>query len=465
MKNKTLSKIFAVTMATMTTFSLVACGGGGSTSRGDKVNLEFVHYWPEHATLLKELCQEFSAANPNITITPTNVPYSNIESQLMNMLRSGGLPDVFCYWSNQSYNFANDGYLADMDAFVAEEKGNYVNDAFSLEDGKINGHYYAAPFRASGYVIVYNEKMFNDNDWDVPETLEDLEALCYDVIEKSSGELTPLAVYGTSSGTMMQVKSTFDAYVNILTGLVNDPAYYCNRQDASKEAGLQELYADALVKFKKWYDAGFFTLDPQTRDNAQKEFTNGKTPMILFNNNNLDVLEETIGNDFEIGAISFPAPKVVQDLNLNTYTNGTFDSLFIAKSTKNYDAAMSFVKYLMSDAVQQKWAEKTRSVSLKKNVTYASAEQERMATLLSQLGAYPQKADFTLSTDASSKTYTLINNYLTSASNLTAVEVVQQGFANTVASVTDDILNPGKLTMIEITTDLDYSDNKYTWLK
>ena len=465
MKNKTLSKIFAVTMATMTTFSLAACGGGGSTSRGDKVNLEFVHYWPEHATLLKELCQEFSAENPNITITPTNVPYSNIESQLMNMLRSGGLPDVFCYWSNQSYNFAKDGYLADMDAFVAEEKGNYVNNAFSLEDGKINGHYYAAPFRASGYVIVYNEKMFNDNGWDVPETLEDLEALCYDVIEESSGELTPLAVYGTSSGTMMQVKSTFDAYVNILTGLVNDPAYYCNRQDASKEAGLQQLYADALVKFKKWYDAGFFTLDPQTRDNAQKEFTNGKTPMILFNNNNLDVLEETIGNDFEIGAISFPAPKVVQDLNLNTYTNGTFDSLFIAKSTKNYDAAMSFVKYLMSDAVQQKWAEKTRSVSLKKNVTYASAEQERMATLLSQLGAYPQKADFTLSTDASSKTYTLINNYLTSASNLTAVEVVQKGFANTVASVTDKILNPGKLTMIEITTDLDYSDNKYTWLK
>ncbi len=464
MKKQTFNKICAITMATLTTFSLAACGGG-STTRGGKVNLEFVHYWPEHATLLKELCQDFSAKNPNITITPTNVPYSNIESQLMNMLRSGGLPDVFCYWSNQSYNFANDGYLANIDAFVAEEKGNYVNNAFSLEDGKINGHYYAAPFRASGYVIVYNEKMFEDNGWAVPETLEDLEALCYDVIEETSGELTPLAVYGTSSGTMMQVKSTFDAYVNILTGLVNDPAYYCNRQDASKETELQQLYADSLVKFKKWYDAGFFTLDPQTRDNAQKEFTNGKTPMILFNNNNLDVLEETIGNDFEIGAISFPAPKIVQDLNLNTYTNGTFDSLFIAKSTRNYDAAMSFVKYLMSDEVQQKWAEQTRSVSLKKNVTYASAEQERMATLLSQLGAYPQKADFTLSTDASSKTYTLINNYLTSASNLAAVEVVQQGFANTVASVTDEILNPGKLTMIEITTSLDYSENKYTWLK
>jgi len=464
MKRTVLKKILAFVLVVVAIFSFGACNKGGG-KRGNKVNLEFVHYWPEHATLLKQICQDYSAQNPNVTITPTNVPYSNIESQLMNMLRSGGLPDVFCFWSNACYNLADDGYLADIDAFVAEEKANYVNDAFSLEDGKINGHYYAAPFRASGYIIVYNQKMFEDYKWEVPTTLEELEALCYDVVEDSSGSLTPLAVYGTSSGTMMQVKSTFDAYVNIISGLVNDPAYYCNRQDASKEPELEKLYADSLVKFKKWYDAGFFTLDPQTRDNAQKEFTNGKTPMILFNNNNLDVLQETIGEDFEIGAISFPAPKIVQDLNLNTYTNGTFDSIFIAKSTRNYDAALGFMKYLMSDEVQQKWAKQTRSVSLKKSVTYDNEEQRNIAKLLSQLGAYPQKADFTMSTDASSGNYTLVNNYLTNASNYTALEVVQKGFANTVKSVTDKILNPGNLTMLTITTKLDYTTSKYTWLK
>ncbi len=464
MKNSFLKKLTAAVLAACSIFAVSACGGGTGT-RGNKVKLEFVHYWPEHATLLKEICREYSAENPDVTITPTNVPYSNIESQLMNMLRSGGLPDVFCYWSNACYNLAKDGYLANIDEFAEQEKANYVNDAFSLEDGKINGHYYAAPFRASGYVIVYNKKMFQDYNWKVPETLEELETLCYDVIEDSAGELTPLAVYGTSSGTMMQIKSTFDAYVNILSGLVKDPAYYCNRQDASKESGLQQLYADSLVKFKKWYDAGFFTLDPQTRDNAQKEFTNGKTPMILFNNNNLDVLQATIGEDFRIGAISFPAPEIVAELNLNTFTNGTFDSIFIAKSSRHYDVALDFMKYLMSDEVQQKWAQRTRSVSLKKNVVYDNDEQRNMATLLSQLGAYPQKADFTMSTDASSGNYTLVNNYLTNASNYTALEVVQKGFENTVKSVTDKILNPGNLQMIEITTTLDYSENRYTWLK
>ena len=465
MKKTTLKKLGALAMATLTALSFGGCvGGGGGGTRDGKVKLEFVHYWPEHATLLKEICQEYSVRNPNVTITPTNVPYSNIEQQLMSMLRSGGLPDVFCYWANQCYSLAKDGYLADIDAFVEAERGNYVNNAFSLEDGKINGHYYAAPFRASGFVIVYNKKMFEDNDWDVPTTLEELETLCYDVVEDSNGELTPLAVYGTSSGTMMQVKSTFDAYINILSGLVDDPAYYCNRQDASKEPELEQLYADSLVKFKKWYDDGFFTLDPQTRDNAQKEFTNGKAPMILFNNNNLDVLQETIGNDFQIGAISFPSPKIVQDLKLNTYTNGTFDSIFIAKSTKNYDEAVKFMSYLMSDEVQQMWAEKTRSVSLKKNVTYADSEQRNMATLLAQLGAYPQKADFKMSTNATNDNYSMLTNYLTNATNLTALQVVQKGFANTVKSVTDEILNPGKMTMIEIITKLDYSDDKYTWL-
>ena len=70
-----------------------------------------------------------------------------------------------------------------------------------------------------------------------------------------------------------------------------------------------------------------------------------------------------------------------------------------------------------------------------------------------------------MSTDASSGNYTLVNNYLTNASNYTALEVVQRGFANTVKSVTDKILNPGNLTMLTITTKLDYTSSKYTWLK
>ncbi len=459
-----MKKFVALLLALCATFSFTACGTLGGGSRDGKAKLEFVHYWPEHAKLLKDICQDYSTLNPNVTITPINVPYSNIESQIMSMLRSGGLPDVFCFWSNACYNLADGGYLANIDDFVAQEKQNYLNDGFSLEDGKINGHYYAAPFRASGYVIVYNKVMFEEYGWDVPTTLEELESLCYQVIDDSNGELTPLAVYGTSSGTMMQVKSTFDAYINIISGLVNDPAYYYNRQDASREPQLEQLYADSLDKFKKWYDAEFFTKDPQTRDNAQREFTNAKTPMILFNNNNLDVLQETIGENFEIGAISFPAPQIVQELNLSSYTNGTFDSIFIAQSSKNKDAAMDFMKYLMSDEIQQKWATATRSVSLKKNVTYSNEEQRNIAGLLSQLGSYPQKADFTMSTEASSGNYTLVNNYLTGASNLSALDVVRRGFNNTVNSVTDGILNPGNLSMIEITTSLDYTASKYTWL-
>ena len=43
-----------------------------------------------------------------------------------------------------------------------------------------------------------------------------------------------------------------------------------------------------------------------------------------------------------MGIISFPAPQVVVDSNgaMKNYTNGTFDSLFISKDTKNYDEAL-----------------------------------------------------------------------------------------------------------------------------
>ena len=453
-------RIIAVLLIIVMLMSMTACSGGGLGLRGDgKVTLKFTHMWPEHAQLMKELCQEYSAQNPNVVIKPAYVQYSKMEDTLKSAIVSGGLPDVFIFWSNAFYSFARDGYLANIDSFVEEEKDNYVNDGFSLEDGKVLGHYYAAPFRASGYCIVYNKTIFDKNSWTVPNTLEELESLCETITSRTT--LTPLAVYGTSSGTMMQVKSTFDAYIDIISGLATDPAYANGRQDVSSTPEMQQLYAASMEKYKSWYDKGFFTKSPTTKDNARKEFTNNNTAMIIFNNNNLGDLIKEINGAFEVGLISFPAPEVIVNSNgaMKNYTNGTFDSLFISKDTENYEEALKFVKYMMSDEVQQRWAEATTSVSLKKAVTYSSEEQEKVAQILSQIGSYPQKSDFTLTSAMSTKNYQMILNYLNGSSSESALEIVRNGYNNTKICVEE-----AGLEMVPVETKLDFSKEKYAWL-
>jgi len=217
-----------------------------------------------------------------------------------------------------------------------------------------------------------------------------------------------------------------------------------------------------MEKYKSWYDKGFFTKSPTTKDNARKEFTNNNTAMIIFNNNNLGDLIKEIGGAFEVGLISFPAPKVIVESNgaMKNYTNGTFDSLFISKDTENYEEALKFVKYMMSDEVQQRWAEETTSVSLKKAVTYSSEEQTKVAQILSQIGSYPQKNDFTLTSAMSTKNYQMILNYLNGSGTETALQIVRNGFNNTKICVEE-----AGLEMVPVEELLDFSPEKYAWLK
>ena len=76
-------RIIAVLMIAAMMLSMTACSGGGLGQRGDgKVTLTFTHMWPEHAQLMKELCQEYSAQNPNVVIKPAYVQYNKIEDTL-----------------------------------------------------------------------------------------------------------------------------------------------------------------------------------------------------------------------------------------------------------------------------------------------------------------------------------------------------------------------------------------------
>ena len=457
---KKIVRVIAALMLLVSLVSLVGCGGTELGDRGSgKVTLKFTHMWPEHAQIMKQLCQEYSAQNPNVIIQPAYVQYDQMENTLKSALVSGGLPDVFIFWSNAFSSFAQGGHLANIDQYVLAEKDNFVNDGFALEDGKLDGHYYAAPFRASGFCVVYNKTIFEKNGWQVPNTLEELDALCTTITKETS--LTPLAVYGTSSGTMMMVKSTFDAYVDIISGLATDPSYINGRQNIEDYPQVKELYAKAMEKYKRWYDSGYFTKAPTTKDNARKEFTNNNTAMILFNNNNLGDLIKEIDGAFEVGLISFPAPQVVVDSNgaMKNYTSGSFDSLFISKDTKNYEEALKFVEYLMSDEVQQRWAKETTSVSLKKAVTYESEEQIRVAEILSQIGSYPQKRDFTLTSAMSTKNYQMILNYLNGSSAETALEIVSIAQDNAKICVED-----AGLELVPIEKELDFTEEKYEWL-
>lgn len=438
---KTLCAVLAILALTM----LAACsgGGGGNTERDNKVKLSFMHYWPEHKAVFTKIIQDYMAENQNVEINPTSVDFSSMESALQSAAQGGTIPDVFGYWSDKIANFVYDKVPLDLKPYLTEEwRAEFAENGASWDAGSVNGGYYAAPFRVTGFSIIYNATMFEQYGWEVPSTLEELETLLVRI--KTAG-LIPLSAYGKTGGTIYHLYDAFSVYANYLMGKCDDPNYKTGRLRAT-EADF-EIEAKIVDKFKSWLSANLFGANPEgkSRESVIQEFTQFKAPMCLFNNNELYLLEEEMKGT-KLGSFAIPGPAGCDA----TYIFGTFDSFCVSNSSKNKEEAVKFLKYLLSDEVQQYFANETLSVSLKKNVTYESEMQQHLADSIKGLGKYNMFPDYK-GTDSASENYTLRLNYLNGQSALTALELVKKMNENTGEDIRDDLLNPQGLDWIEPT--------------
>ena len=441
---KKFSKIFCVCFLAVILLATAACNkGSGTTERDNKVKLSFMTYWPEHQAVFNKIVQDYMVDNPNVVITPSHVVHSSMESSLQAAAQGGSVPDVFGYWSDKIGNFVYDKVPLDLTPYLTEEwRSEFVEDGASWDAGSYGGGYYAAPFRVTGFSIIYNATMFEDNGWSVPTTLEELETLLVRI--KTKG-LIPLSAYGKTGGTIYHLYDAFSVYANYLSGKCDDPNYKTGRLKPTQADF--DIEVKVLNKFKSWLDKGLFGQNPEgkTRESVIQEFTQFKAPMCLFNNNELYLLEEEMAGT-ELGSFAIPGPAGCDA----TYIFGTFDSFCVSNSSKNKEEAVKFLKYLLSDEVQQYFANETLSVSLKKNVTYDSEMQQHLADSIKGLGKYNSVPDYNGGTSGDTN-YSLRLAYLNGTSTLSALDLVKKMSENTGNAIRDDLLNPQGLDWIEPT--------------
>ena len=103
-----------------------------------------------------------------------------------------GMPDVVSIWGQPSFldEVLDAGILAEL------SEADYADYGFvsgSLEGFKKDGKLYGLPRNTDVMFFYYNQKMFEDNGWSVPQTYDELLALA----DKINGAgLTPVAMDG-----------------------------------------------------------------------------------------------------------------------------------------------------------------------------------------------------------------------------------------------------------------------------
>lgn len=140
------------------------------------------------------IIDEYMAANPNITIEVEALDEEAYKTKFK-AYAMDGMPDVVSIWGQPSFldEVLDAGVLAELN------QEDYVDYGFipgSLDGFMKDDKLYGLPRNTDIQIVYYNQKMFEDNGWEVPATYEDMIALCGDI---QAAGITPMAMFSMGS--------------------------------------------------------------------------------------------------------------------------------------------------------------------------------------------------------------------------------------------------------------------------
>ena len=176
------------------TLSGNASSDTGSAS-GEAVTIKLFSNLPDRKNgqgLVEQMIiDEYMEANQNVTIEVEALDEEAYKTKFK-AYAMDGMPDVVSIWGQPSFldEVLDAGVLAELNE---ADYADYDFIAGSLEGFKKDGKLYGLPRNTDIMLIYYNQKMFEDNGWAVPDTYDELMTLCSDI--RAAG-ITPIAMDG-----------------------------------------------------------------------------------------------------------------------------------------------------------------------------------------------------------------------------------------------------------------------------
>lgn len=273
MKRKIVAAIMAIAMvATMA----VGCGGkkADSTSDDGKVTLKLFSNLPDRKNgqglVEQTIIDEYMKENPDVKIEVEALDEEAYKTKFK-AYSMEGMPDVVSIWGQPAFldEVVDAGVLSELNQ---DDYSDYGFIEGSLDGFTYDGKLYGLPRNTDIAVFYYNQKMFKDNGWEVPETYDDLLALADKI---NAAGLTPVAMDGGDGWPMavylsdLLYKKTGSDYSQIVSDAIADGDF--SAPELKEATQLLKDAADAKL-FQNGYDS-------QDYGTAMNLFTNGQAAM------------------------------------------------------------------------------------------------------------------------------------------------------------------------------------------
>ncbi len=365
---KKLAGIFSCILSGALLFPFAACNGMGGG--GEKGDLSVMVYAAGYGMgWVDEAIRVYNEDHPEVKVVPEGDPlaFDSIKTKLEN----GNCEyDVILISSSDYRSFVANGFLEPLtdvyDSLIPDSEDKTVRDVVSrqITDVRtINGEIYGIPWQQNNPSgLIYNVEMFRQYGWDedLPETMDELWALCDRIDRDTKGRVAPITFGGADgkgylSWNFCQWLCEYYGYDGMMDFLKMGSPDVFSKQEAGRNKIYETLAKLTLGKTASGHNISLEGSVGATAVTAQTNFVKGKAAMTICGQwFPTEMQPYTSLTQFQSGYL--PMPHINADKKSGDGTEDTSDIRFstdgnmmaVPSTAKNKELAKDFLAYMFT---------------------------------------------------------------------------------------------------------------------
>ena len=312
--------------------------GCGQEISNNVIEVEMVSYKPESVAAFEEIQNKFNESHDNIHLT------INSPNEAMTILKTRFIkedyPDIVAIGGDVNYsNFLDADLFMDVSDFegVKNIKQSYLDMEKELEFTPHEG-IYGLPYAANAAGILYNEDMFVEHGWEIPETWDEFIALC-DTIEEEG--IVPIYLGFKDTWTCL---APWNA---LAVGLTDSDVY---NQVNKGNTTFEKEYKEVAEKMKMLLNYAEPNPYAYSYNDACTAFARGEAAMYTIGSYAVPQIK-SVNPDMNINSFTFPANESKEDNVLNSGIDLNFSVM--KESSEKKEAIYEVLSFLYEDETIQ----------------------------------------------------------------------------------------------------------------
>lgn len=308
--------------------------GCGQEISNNVIEVEMVSYKPEAVAAFEEIQNKFNESHDNIHLT------INSPNEAMTILKTRFIkedyPDIVAIGGDVNYsNFLDADLFMDVSDFegVKNIKQSYLDMEKELEFTPHEG-IYGLPYAANAAGILYNEDMFVEHGWEIPETWDEFIALC-DTIEEEG--IVPIYLGFKDTWTCL---APWNA---LAVGLTDSDVY---NQVNKGNTTFEKEYKEVAEKMKMLLNYAEPNPYAYSYNDACTAFARGEAAMYTIGSYAVPQIK-SVNPDMNINSFTFPANESKEDNVLNSGIDLNF--AVMKESSEKKEAIYEVLSFLYED--------------------------------------------------------------------------------------------------------------------